>query len=154
MNSAPTFQSLTIDTAALTPAQPAEATPPSASPVVRVATPASFVRLLVWSILPMVLWYTAANGLAHYFSLHNEWVNLRHEAVALYAMATLYVVPWMLTIVTGFMAWGYALRMYGAGRGTLRAFGIFALQWLAVWAMTYASVHWHYVYFYTEQVYS
>ena len=152
MNSAPTLQSLTIDTAALTPAQPAEP-PTPATPPAR-ATSASFVRLLVWSLLPMALWYTAANSLAHYFSLNNEWVNLRHEAVALYAMATLYAVPWMLTIITGFMTWGYALRMYGAGQGTLRAFGIFAVQWLAVWAMTYASVHWHYVYFYTEQVYS
>lgn len=116
--------------------------------------PTSFKRHIAWSILPMALWYLAANGLAYYFTNRQNWIDIRQEALVIYALATLYVVPWFLTIITGFMSWGYALRAYGPRRGTTRAFGIFVFQWLSVWAMTQASIHGHYVYFYSVQVYS
>lgn len=119
----------------------------------RKKAPQSFAGLLTWSILPIALWYLAANALAYYFTSRSYWTELRHEALVLYALVTLYAVPLALTVVNGFMSWGYALSMYGPGRGTIRAFGIFALQWLFVWALTTASIHWHYVYFYTEQLY-
>lgn len=119
----------------------------------RIKPPPTFSGLLMWSILPIALWYLAANGLAYYFTSRHYWIELRHEALVWYALMTLYAVPLALTVVTGFMSWGYALSMYGSGRGTIRAFGVFSLQWIFVWAMTTASIHWHYVYFYTEQLY-
>lgn len=143
----------------ISPAAPTSARSPlrsielSPSALGRRKAPQSFAGLLTWSILPIALWYLAANGLAYYFTSRSYWMELRHEALVLYALVTLYAVPLALTVVNGFMSWGYALSMYGPGRGTIRAFGIFALQWLFVWAMTTASIHWHYVYFYTEQLY-
>ena len=102
----------------------------------------------------MVLWYIAVNGLAYHFTAQQQWIEIRPQAIAIYSLATLYIVPAVLTIITGFIAWGYALSMYGAWRGTLRSFGMFIWQWLIVWGMTQASIHWHYVYFYSEQFYS
>jgi hypothetical protein len=114
----------------------------------------SFPRLVVWSILPMALWYIAANGLAYYLSSNQSWVGVHQNALVIYALVTLYAVPWVLTIITGFISWGYALSMYGSVRGTMRAFGIFFIQWLAVGSMTLASIHLHYIHFYTEHFYA
>ena len=134
---------------------PLAPSPPASQPCPPTKAPHStpFIKQVVWSILPMALWFLAANGLAYYFTTRQNWANVNQEAVVFYSFVTLYAVPWVMTIITGFMSWGYALSVYGFAKGTLRAFGIFALQWLAIWAMAQASIHWHYVYFYTEQVY-
>lgn len=160
MHSAPHITDMTIDAAhplpGPIPAAPAPlgTVPPAPRPASLKPRHQSYSRLVVWSILPMALWFAAANGLAYYFTSRHSWIDLRQEAMVFYSLFTLYAVPWVLTVVTGFMAWGYSLSMYGSGKGTWRAFGVFMLQWLSVWAMTKASIHWHYVYFYTEQFYS
>lgn len=128
--------------------------PSSTALVAKKVRKQSFSRLVFWAIFPMAVWYAVANGLAYHFTSSQQWVDIPHAALAMYSLVTLYAVPWVLTFFSGLMAWGYSLSMYGAGKGTTRAFGVFAFQWLAVWAMTQASIHWHYVYFYTEQYYS
>lgn len=155
LNANPGRTDVNIDQAASTSeCSPSLLIEPSRNCPDRIKPPPTFSGLLMWSILPTALWYLAANGLAYYFTSRHYWIDFRHEALVWYALMTLYAVPVVLTIVTGFMSWGYALSMYGSGRGTIRAFGIFALQWLVVWALVKASIHWHYVYFFTEQLYS
>lgn len=127
----------------------------SSEPVpTKVVVPKAPGSLLLWSVLPMLLWFAAANGLAYYFTSQNYWQDVRQHYIAMYAMMTLYAVPGVLTIITGFMVWGYALRVHGVWVGTAKSLGLFVWQWLVVSGLIYASVHWHYVYFYIQQAYS
>lgn len=127
-------------------------TPVQAEPKLQSNRPAG--SLMLWSVLPLLLWFATSNGVAYYFTVHQYWQDVSQSTIALYAMATLYVVPGMLTVVTGFMIWGYALRVHGAWRGTITAFVLFLWQWFIVSLLIYVSIHWHYVYFYIQQDYS
>lgn len=105
-------------------------------------------RLWFWALLPIVLWFSAANAAAHYFTSQNYWSELRHEALVIYTLISLYIIPWSITVVTGFMIWGACLSAHGLLLGTGYALIIWITQWLTVAGLTYVSISWHYVYFF------
>lgn len=121
--------------------------------IVEVNRTISAGRLRMWSLLPIVMWYLSANAMAHYFTSSNAWSKFEPQAIVLYSLLSLYAIPWLVTIVTGFMVWGYALNTYGVVKGTLHALSLFVLQWLMVAVLTYFSIRWHYVYFYNPLVF-
>lgn len=113
----------------------------------------SYLRLVVRSLALPALWFTAANGFAYWGRLHGFWRDISLTEQSLFCLVTLYIVPWCMNTMAGFMVWGYALGRLGAFRGTVLASTVWCWQWLAWWWFVHASINWNYLEWYSETIY-
>lgn len=112
-----------------------------------------YLRLLIRTLTPMLLWFGAANGVAYWSVQSGIWEHATLADQSLFCLIALYLVPSLLNIVVGFMAWGYAMGRYGTFQGSFMASTVWMWQWLWWWALTRGSIAWFYLGWYGETVY-